>query len=289
MSALPVVTVSSWGVAVTESPNGLPVTEAADKVGLAVTKVASGGVLVTYGDGSVEPEPPDPGTEPEPGLEGQPPMSGNDPNYFSDVTSSGPITLAKGQNVASRKFNDKTGNPALTMLGNNNVTNCSIYCREGPRVAGGGNFNLTGVWIEVYGTGDDHADGIQAYSPGSRGTIFLKDTTIRAYKAGDPAQPSGNVGAVGMFVADNWTGTCKMENVLFWGGMYGCRICTDVGGTTTLDFKDVYFVGPFAYDGCFMQVVNNKKFSVARWENVCNATIDNAGRIVPGSAIPRPS
>jgi len=46
--ALPVVTVVSGGLPVTEAANGLPITEAANGRGMAVTVVLSGGTPVKF-------------------------------------------------------------------------------------------------------------------------------------------------------------------------------------------------------------------------------------------------
>src|SRR5687768_18364700 len=94
----------------------------------------------------------------------------------------------------------------------------------------------------VNGTGDDHADGVQTYSPGDRGTIRIRNSTI---KCGLDAATAG------LFIADNWTGlrdgspTLDCENVLFWGGPFGLRCHSDRNGDVRVSLKDVFFAGPF--------------------------------------------
>ncbi len=46
--ALPVVTIVSGGLPVTEADDGLPITEASNGIGLAVTVVAEGGLPVKF-------------------------------------------------------------------------------------------------------------------------------------------------------------------------------------------------------------------------------------------------
>ena len=56
MAGTPVVTVAAGGLAVTETTLGAPVSEATPKFGIAVTKVAAGGLPVNYGAAAVSAE-----------------------------------------------------------------------------------------------------------------------------------------------------------------------------------------------------------------------------------------
>jgi hypothetical protein len=210
------------------------------------------------------------------------PMSFNDP-VFANAAASGLVTLSNGQSLTDKKITDTSGNQAVTMLGNNTLTRVSISAREGPRIAGGGFFSITSSWLETNGTGADHADSIQAYAPGSNGTLTLKDSTIRAYSAS--AAGSGHTGSVGMFIADGWGGKVAADNVLFWGGQYGCRIFPDQGDIH-VDFNNVFFVGPFGF-GKFDIRSTGGKIVVDRWNNVRDATVVN-GVIVPGALLASP-
>ena len=103
-------------------------------------------------------------------------------------------------------------------------------------MAASGTFTYQNCYLEAKGVGDDHADVIQAYAPGARGTIVLRNTHIRAYNQAATA---------GLWVADNWTGGIDIKDTIFQGGPYGLRFYSDVGGDVTLDMENVYFVGPF--------------------------------------------
>jgi hypothetical protein len=90
-----------------------------------------------------------------------------------------------------------------------------------------------------------------------------------------------------MFVADNWTGTIELTDVVFQGGPYGVRIYPDYGGDNIIRFRNVLFVGPFGYGAFDFGNYGGHRNIFEVWENVCHATIVN-GKLVPGNAIPKP-
>src|SRR5690606_10872364 len=110
-----------------------------------------------------------------------------------------------------------------------NLERIRIRSREGYRCVSGTQ-NLSWMWIEAVGTGADHADGIQCYSPGGTGVLTVKNTTIKV---------GGAVNAA-YFSADNWNGSHVLENVLIWGGRSGIFVPGDGGSSVKL--KNVYFV-----------------------------------------------
>jgi hypothetical protein len=216
------------------------------------------------------------------------PMSFNDP-IFASVTNGTPgDALSSGQTMTDKSYaHENSGDAIIFLAGNNTLTRVRVGLptREGPRIGGSGTFTLNQCWIEIDGKTSDHADGIQAYSPGDSGTVVLNNTAIRAYSNGDNGS---NVGSVGLFIADNWTGTFKCRNVLFWGGHYGCDATPDTGGDIHLDFENVYFVGPFEFGAFDLGDSYGGHVTVVdHWVNVFNATIVG-GVIVPGSSIPSP-
>ena len=88
-------------------------------------------------------------------------------------------------------------------------------------------------------------------------------------------------------MADNWTGTIDLENVVFNGGPYGMRLHPDTGGDNLIYLKNVYFVGPFGFAPFLFADAGGHRNIISLWENVRSATIVN-GVLVPGALIPSP-
>jgi len=195
------------------------------------------------------------------------PMSWNDP-MFADVATSSAVNLRNGAVRSNLSITD-SGNIASVVGGSFTLNTSRISSREAIR-ADGGDIQINWVWAEAKGIGDDHADVLQCYGPGSRGDITVRNTTFRAYNQAATA---------GYFAADNWNGIHRFENVLFWGGPFGLRLNSDGGDGVYM--KNVYFVGPFMWAPFQIQV------PILQWENVYHATIQN-GQLVVGDPIPRP-
>jgi hypothetical protein len=260
-------------------------------VGNVTASIPAGGATDMAGNGNLASTSTDNTVAFNPAIASPIPMSYNDPIFASTTPGTNGQTLSSGASLVDKSFpTSNAGNASIVCLGANTLQRCRFGApgtpvREGPRVAGGGTLLFDQCYIDVDGVGDDHADGIQAFSPGNTGTIFLNNTFIRAYRAGEG--PGGS-GSVGTFIADNWTGTFKCRNVIFHSGEFGCRAFPDIGGDMHIDFDTVYFVGPYqfaAFDigGSFGGHIT----VIDRWTNVFNATIVG-GAIVPGSAIPPP-
>lgn len=226
----------------------------------------------------VQPPPPPPQTPtPAPVVSGIP-LSWDAPQFASN-TASNPVTVSGS--VLSNKSFAVHGEPAAVVMGSNStLRNVRIgkAVREGVRLGAGGNLTIEDCYLEATGSGDDHADTIQAYSPGSRGVLTIRRTAIVAHNTAATA---------GLFIADNWTGTIDLQDVVFNGGPFGCRIHPDVGGNNILRFKNVFFVGPFGWEPFLLTNVAGKINDIQLWENVRKATIVN-GEIVPGNLIPKP-
>jgi hypothetical protein len=204
------------------------------------------------------------------------PLNYNDSRFSGNATSNS-VTVSGG--TLSKKSITDTGSTASVVINNSAIIDtCRVNSREAVRIAGSG-ADIRNCYLEATGSGADHADVIQTYSPGERGSIIkIKDTAIVAHNTAATA---------GLFVADNFGCSVTMDNVLFWGGPYGCRIHADPGCTVNVSAKDVFFVGPFAYGATLINKVGTGILNIVLWENVRNATIVN-GVIVPGTAIARP-
>ena len=204
------------------------------------------------------------------------PLSWNDP-LFSDNVNSGSVTVPKGGTLSNVSITQTGSIASVVLAGGATLDDIRISSREGVRIGGSGNITINDAWIEATGQSGDHADGIQAYAPGSSGTVTITNTTIVAHPSNATA---------GMFVADAYTGTFTFDNVVFYGGPYGLRIANDGPGEDYVSLTDVYFVGPFNYGALLFQEVN-APIHITHWENVRYATIEN-GVLVPGALIPPP-
>lgn len=225
---------------------------------------------------------PEPVVEPAPVPAPEPvistiPLLWDNVRFASNIVALSSRVVAGGT-IANKSITD-TGQVASIVTGNGaTVQNCRVKSREGIRIGGSGNFLIDGCYIEVNGTGDDHADGVQAYAPGSKGIIKGRNNIIKCGQ--DQA-------TAGMFVADNWTGDVDLENFVFQGGPFGLRLHADKGGDINVSLKDVFFVGPFKYSPFYFLDYGGRKVVIQTWENVRTATIQNSV-LVPGNLIARP-
>ena len=137
------------------------------------------------------------------------------------------------------------------------------------RIGGSGDITISNSYIETTGQGSDHADGIQAYAPGSTGNVTVTNTMIVSHSTAATA---------GMFIADGYSGTFTFDNVVFQGGPYGLRIAADTDDIY-VSMKDVYFI-----DTKFLFEEVNANIHFTHWENVRSATIVN-GELVPGPSL----
>lgn len=193
---------------------------------------------------------------------------------FANAKTSGAMSLGSGQSRSNLSIVSSSGDQVITCTGSCTLDHIRIQGREGVRCVSGA-INLTWMWIEVKGVGSDHADGLQCYSPGSTGSVTVKNSTFKATNAN-----------AAYFSADNWKGSHSFENVLFWGGNFGLRIPADGGSTVSL--KNVYFVkGSFQYGAYLFDVVSGKQVQITQWENVRYVSIVN-GALVLGELIPKP-
>jgi hypothetical protein len=211
------------------------------------------------------------------------PLSWNDP-LFSGVTNSSSVEINYGGTLSNYSSTNDGGIATVLLDGAATLNNVRINSNEGVRIGGSGNITISNSFIETTGLPGDHADGVQAYSPGGIGNVTVTNTTIVTNNSNDNA---------GFFVADNYSGTFTFDNVVFDGGLYGLRINADAGSGHTYDvaLKDVYFIqGSFEYDPFLIYVppgYTGAQLNITEWDNVRWATIVN-GQLVPGALIPPP-
>src|SRR6478735_5807968 len=132
------------------------------------------------------------------------PLSWNDA-LFGGVKTSNAVTLKDGGTLSNVSITD-TGSIA-SVVGNGSFTldTVRINSQEGVRIGGSGNININNSYIETTGLAGDHADGIQAYSPGSTGNVTITNSTIVSHN---------NNATSGMFIADSYSGTFTFNNVV---------------------------------------------------------------------------
>lgn len=236
---------------------------------------------------------------PPPG--GSIPMSLTDPRFASNTAGSSGATFFSGTQ-ANKTWNDNpgyaSGAQCFTWEGDGsdvfNMNQCTVDWREGPRIGAGATptatMNIDQCFINCVGKTGDHADGIQAYSPGGIGLINVTNTCMRSYSDTEAVSVygAGFIGSDGFFWADSFQGTVSFTNVLIWGGARGVSIYADVG-TTHVSFDTVYFVASpggwsfFDYD----IKPTGGSLVVDKWTNVRAATI-SGGVIIPGALLPSP-
>ncbi|SCB08353.1 hypothetical protein GA0061098_1001130 [Bradyrhizobium shewense] len=203
------------------------------------------------------------------------PLGFNDPVYANVASGTRRIALSPDSSLTDVSIVENSGEPTITCDGSCNLTRVRIHSREGVRCISG-DIKLTWVYIAATGVGDDHADGLQCYSPGSTGTVTIKNSTFKLAGAT----------TAGYWSADNWRGSHVFENVLFEGGNHGLRIPADGGSSVSL--KNVYFVrGSFRYSAFLFDAVNGRRINIAQWENVRWASWQG-DKLVLGQPIPRP-
>jgi hypothetical protein len=202
------------------------------------------------------------------------PLSWNDP-IFKSARNSGRVVLSSGQSASKLSIVEQSGEPSITCFDSCTLDHIRIKSREGYRGVSGDQY-LSMMYVEVRGIGDDHADGLQMYSPGATGRITVKNSTLKVSGAANSAY----------FSADNWKGSHVLENVLLSGGGFTLRVSGDGGSSVSL--KNVYIEkGSYAYGAILFNVVNGQRPAITRWENVRYVTIEN-GKLVMGDEIKRP-
>jgi len=247
-----------------------------------VTVVAAGEVNVTSVTpktcGGTEPpiEPIDPVEPPAEG--GTIPMSFDDPMFDGCEHTSDTVRLEHGQNLSNTSIEEYGDQQSVLCLGNNKLTKVRVKSRECIRITED-DLTIENAYLESKGEGEDHADTLQAYSPGTvGGSVTLINTHVRAFNQAATA---------GYFTADNWDGKIIHRNVLYQGGPFGLRAIADFDTTVEIYMDGVYFVGPFGYEMFSLEEYDDASMVIKQWRNVFEATIQN-GKLVPGREITMP-
>jgi hypothetical protein len=211
------------------------------------------------------------------------PLSFDDPRFSANEVITGLGSFGLLANKTNFHPDAGDGGSPVASFATNNVApqllfECRCNSREGVRVQDNGLCVISGCWLESTGIDAllDHADTIQFFGPNNTDTRIY-NTTIRAHSTAATA---------GLFWADNCAGRLELNNVLFWGGPYGCRVHAD-SGTTRIHFTNVFFVtGSFTNAATFITPTGGT-IVVDKWDNVRECTIVG-GAIVPGTLIPSP-
>jgi hypothetical protein len=214
-------------------------------------------------------------------VPGQAPLSCDDPR-FANAVDMGSQNLADGESLVDSKIVEQSGDASILCQGSCTLTRVCVDSREALRIIEN-TILIEDSFLEATGTGDDHADVIQAYAPGNTGSLVLRNTTIRAHETAATA---------GIFIADSWQpDLIDLENVVIWGGPYGVRFHADGYDNAHLRMKNVCFVGPFGAGPMIIDggVGGNSQtgWYIDEWTNVNECTIQN-GALVIGQAIPKP-
>lgn len=254
----------------------LPAVVAATILPIAFNNCSSGfssKALVQDSSSNPSDPPADPLSDDPESQQSGPPLSFNDARFSNATSLNQVMTVSAGGSLTDKSVEEYSGSPSITCSGSCTLTRVRVNSRECIRGVQD-NIVITDSYLEATGSANDHADVIQTYSPGSRGTITLRNTSIVAHN--DDA-------TAGIFVADNWEpDLIDLENVMFKGGPYALRLHADGYSNAHLRMKNVCFVGPFGYD---MFIIDG--FTIDEWTNVNECVIQN-GQLVVTQAIPHP-
>lgn len=206
------------------------------------------------------------------------PLSWNDPIFAQVVERTSPLELGPGQSASNVSVVLDYSYSVVVGAGSVSFDRIRGRGREGYR-GGSGEQYLSNMYIEAYGRENDHADGLQIYSPGANGRITLRNSTLKT--GGEAGTPNS-----AYWSANDWRGAHVLENVFLSGGVYALRIPGD--GGTSVSLKNVYIEkDSYIFGDVLFDLVNGIRPAIVRWENVRLATIEN-GVLVPGAAIAQP-
>lgn len=200
---------------------------------------------------------------------------------FRGNAASRPVKLPANGTLSNKSITETNGVASIVTGNGGTIRNCRVNSRECVRIGGSGTFLIDNCYLEALGVESDHADVIQAYSPGSRGHLKVTNSAIVTHDIAATA---------GLFIADNWTGTIELENVAFIGGGvgFGLRVHPDTGGDNIVRLKDVFFVPPFGYAPFHFKDFGGSRNIITLWDNVRFARIVN-GELLPGAPLRRPA
>jgi hypothetical protein len=195
------------------------------------------------------------------------PSGWNDP-IFANVRSSGINSYNMSGTTEDISIDTTSGEP---MIGCANFTARRVRMRgrEGIRLCAPGNVLVEDFYIEAFGSGSDHADGVQSYGGSGMANVVLRRGNIIV----------GGAANSGIFLADNSNVSLTLEHVrvdattapngaLFFANAPGDTGCHSLSLSDVLVNPSVRFVG-IANGGC----------TILKWENV---------RYFDGTPIPKP-
>lgn len=235
------------------------------------------------------------------------------PMALTDARFSGNTAGTNGQTIVSGSLANKTwsqnptytdGTPAMNWTGlvgtdTLNMSQCAIDWREGPRIAAdAGNLNIDQCFFNCVGKTGDHADGIQAFSPGGTAQVTITNTCFRSYTDAEAISKygAGFIGSDAVFWADSFQGKISFNNCLFWGGARGVSINADVG-TTHVSMVNCFFAMspnqvPYSFAGAggygYLIQPTGGTLVIDAWSGNFDATISGT-TITPVNSIPNPT
>ena len=210
------------------------------------------------------------------------PMSFNDPMFTGMTELTTTVTLLDGQNLTRTSIQERSGQPTLTVAPTSVVTYCRINSRETTRI-GIASPVFDHCYMEALGEPGvgDHADTVQHFVSTEEGSRETTVTWKNSHLVGHLVDATATY-----FWADDWAGRLVLENVIINGGPIGCKFNAAPDAYTYIDFKNVFFVGPFGNVPIQDNASGNSAWVIERWQNVKMATIVG-GAIVPGVDAPQ--
>jgi hypothetical protein len=207
------------------------------------------------------------------------PLSFDDGKFTGMTELVMPVVLENGDDLSHYSIREQGVSYSILCKGNNELSFIRVLSRECIRITDN-DLLIEDAYLEAEGVGDDHADTLQAYSPGARGgTVTLRRVHVRAHTTAATA---------GFFIADNWGGSVVLQDVIIQGGPWGLRFMAD-GADINISLSNVYFIGPFGAEGgpYSFEDYNGGTHTILQWDNVREATIVD-GELVPGNLLPSP-
>lgn len=209
---------------------------------------------------------PPPTPTPPPTTSGSWPSGWNDPIFANAKTGS----------VNSYGLSGTTTDLSITTTSGEPMVGCQNFTlqrfrgrgREGIRTCGS-NVLVEDFYIEAAGSGSDHADGFQSYSPGGHmQNIVLRRGNIIVSGAANS----------GIFLADNGNVDLTLDHIRVdgTGAPNGAMFLANVPGDTgvrSLSFNDVVIIGGYRFQ------FTGTKPTIVQWINVRDGN---------GVAIPKP-
>ena len=162
------------------------------------------------------------------------------------------------------------GDPLSTSIVGVKYINSRFKGREGPRIGGPGVYEYIGCYIEcMSGASDDHADGLQAYCPGSAPTVRIIGTRVTM------KTDLGFGNNTGVFFSDNARATLTIKDCYFDG-----MVLTNSNASTDMSVLSLS-VENLVVNGALTLVgpAGNWTGKITKWINVTNGS---------GTPIPNP-